>query len=406
MKILFIHRSYYPGLSEGGDTVMLYNIATELARMGHEVTVYATNANASSNLSDEYLGEKWIEGVRVFFFNRALNPWIKKRYYAKHFSRHLGLHMAEFDVVHIWHIFTYLSWSATRLANKFKVPYVVSPQANFSPIALRKNRLFKHIYLYFFERKVLLGSGGIQTNTNHDRGWALSSGIPSKLLLPVVTYGLRFESKIKAINEDGLAESPYPYFLFLGRIDRIKGLDFFLSAFSIFKTKCKLRHKFLVVGPFSEDFKVEFVSQIESMGLMSDVDLIGFVSESSKQELLKKSICLVLPSYTESFGLVVLEAMAMRVPVVISDQCNIRSHVDLANCGLVLTHDVNLWAESLIMLCQDQNLRKIMGENGEKYYSKNLTVTNCAEGFLKNYSLVIDKAANIHADAPKSMSLQ
>lgn len=391
MKILFIHKSYFPALREGGDTFILYNIATELARMGHDVTVYATNANADDNLPREYIGAKNIQGVNVYYFPRTNLRFLKKRYCAKNFINHLKNEIKDFDIVHIWSIYIYFSVWAGIISRRNQVPYVVSPQANFSPFVTKKNRILKYFYYKLIEKNCVLNSSGVQTNTAYDRKWAIDKGVPESLLLPVVTYGLNTSPSKTQVP---VWKSSDPYFLFVGRIDRIKGLDFFLNAFSKFITENKTNVKLVIAGPYSGDYEVEFKQKILDLSLQDSVKFFGLVDDVVKQELLRGCISLVLPSYTESFGLVVLEAMAQSIPVLISDQCNVKDHVISAGCGFVLDHDEIKWAFALQNLYEEKSLCVSMGKKGLTYYLKNLTVRNCVEGLVRNYDSLLQNNAN------------
>ena len=384
MKILFVHKSYYPAVREGGDTLVLYDVATELARMGQDVTVYATNANADQDLGPEYIGPRVIQGVKVHFFPRS-TQWIGRRWYFAHgFAAHLRSHMHDFDIVHIWHIFGYMTTLTASIARLAGMKYVVSPQANLSPVALRKNRFVKLVYLHLVERMTFRGAAGVQCNTRFDAEWAASVGIPQFKLLPNVTYGIRD----MPAHEQAMKRDRGRYFVFVGRIDPIKGLDFFLRVLALLVHRDKIDCRLVIVGPTSQGYGTEFAGLVQAGDLTGHVDCRGYVDETEKRHLIEHALCLVLPSYTESFGLVVAEAMAIGTPVVISDQCNVREHVEKADCGFVIPHDANLWARKIKKLMEDSSLLSELGQRGFAYFKAHLTVARCAAGLLRNYQML------------------
>jgi glycosyltransferase involved in cell wall biosynthesis len=75
---------------------------------------------------------------------------------------------------------------------------------------------------------------------------------------------------------------------------------------------------------------------------------------------------LVLPSYSENFGVAVVEAMACGLPVVISDKVNIWREVESAKAGLVTACDPTEIARAIEVLLDDPQGGRKMGRNGRK----------------------------------------
>lgn len=366
--------------------MILYDVATELAEMGQDVTVYATNANADVDLPTEYIGPREIEGVKVHYFPRSRHPAILRRYVSMTFYRHLRDHIHYFDIVHIWHIFTFMAVATALLARRAKKRYIVSPQANLSPVAFRKNHLAKTLYLRFIESLTFNAAAGVQCNTAFDAAWAVGCGIKKSNLLPVVTYGIRDLPEYV----EPTPKKRSRYFLFIGRMDKIKGLDFFLDVLALLIIRDGVDCRFVGIGHKSTGYDRIFEGLVQAKGLTKYVEWKGFASDELKRQLVDQAACVILPSYTESFGLVIVEAMAMGAPVVISDQCNVREHVEKACCGFVIPHDPEMWATRLKELLDNPGLGDEFGQRGWRYFKRNLTVTHCANGLLKNYERLVD----------------
>ena len=84
-----------------------------------------------------------------------------------------------------------------------------------------------------------------------------------------------------------------------------------------------------------------------------------------KLAALRDAQMFVLPSYSENFGLAVVEAMACGLPVVISDQVNIWREVEAAGAGLVGPCEAAPLAENLERLLADPDLGAEMGRRGK-----------------------------------------
>jgi glycosyltransferase involved in cell wall biosynthesis len=119
---------------------------------------------------------------------------------------------------------------------------------------------------------------------------------------------------------------PYTFqVLYLGVCRRLKGLFDLLEAIAIANEKLRgtpVRMKLLVAGTFYlEAERAEFDQRIGQPDLVNWVEYKGFVSGDEKRGLLRNGDCLCFPTYyeAESFGLVVIEAMAYGLPVVITN---------------------------------------------------------------------------------------
>jgi glycosyltransferase involved in cell wall biosynthesis len=388
LKILFAHRSYYPSFKEGGDTMILYDIATELAKMGEEVTVCVTNSNADEDLTPEHLGIKNIEGVKVCTFPRSKNKIGKWLRYSREWLKYMRYHIHEYDIVHIWSIFSFTSIATAFLAWKANKPFIVSPQANFSPFSLKKNKLIKLVYLKTIEFFTLRKAVGFQCNTKYDALWAKDQGIPSNKILSIVSYGIRDFVELWEPKK----QKPERMFLFMGRLDPIKGLDFLLQVIKSLVHEKKEECKLILIGSITSGYEEIFKKMVTQYNLDAYVEHKGFADNHLKNDLLQKTSALILPSYTESFGLVVVEAMAMGIPVSISDQCNVREHVEKARCGYVLPHKIEPWVSALTQLLNEPQKGQEMGLRGREYFQEYLTVRSCAEGLKTNYQGILHGA--------------
>ena len=97
----------------------------------------------------------------------------------------------------------------------------------------------------------------------------------------------------------------------------------------------------------------------------------------------------VLPSYTENFGMTVVEAMACKLPVVISDQVNIHNEVTESGGGLVTHCDVDELAKGIAGLLGDADKRRSMGESGRTFVRQQYSLDRIVARLTKEYEFVI-----------------
>ncbi len=109
-----------------------------------------------------------------------------------------------------------------------------------------------------------------------------------------------------------------PYFLYIGRIEKKKNVDGIIRAFVIAKEQYKLPHKLVLAGGDgygSENIKY----QISNVQCRDQIELLGYISEDKKWQLLHGAEAFVFPSWYEGFGLPILEAQQAGVPVITSN---------------------------------------------------------------------------------------
>jgi len=123
--------------------------------------------------------------------------------------------------------------------------------------------------------------------------------------------------------------------LFLGRIDRKKGLDLLVEAWCRLRDHPEMSNWVLaLVGPCADpsyaNALIQRLNQHHAHFLY-----IPFAEGEQKWALLRQADFFILPSHQENFGMAVIEALAMGTPVLISDQVNIHSSIIEAHAGLV-----------------------------------------------------------------------
>jgi glycosyltransferase involved in cell wall biosynthesis len=114
------------------------------------------------------------------------------------------------------------------------------------------------------------------------------------------------------VTTSGKTIYDFPYIFAFGRLERVKGFNLLIEAFS--KVRCHDNLKLLIAG--SGSLHDELQEQIERLQLQDRVKLIGRKSPDEIVQLTKQARVIVIPSFREPFGIVVLEAIAAKRPVV------------------------------------------------------------------------------------------
>jgi glycosyltransferase involved in cell wall biosynthesis len=124
-------------------------------------------------------------------------------------------------------------------------------------------------------------------------------------------------------------------FIFVGHLIPAKGITELIKACSLVKFKMKL----ILIGPISNSYKKEVESFIKSKKMNDFVEFKGEIKRDEVFEYIKEANALCLPSYTEAFPNVILEAMSLRCPIIASDVGAIKemiSSTDYGNAGICI----------------------------------------------------------------------
>lgn len=185
--------------------------------------------------------------------------------------------------------------------------------------------------------------------------------IPQKM--PYIHHGISVDKKMN--KEEGVVYSKFsPQLIIVGRLTKIKGHTYLFAAMP------KIIEQFpnvqlLVMGEGEEHIALE--KQAAILGIQKHIHFMGF--QNNPYTCIEQSDIIVLPSLNEAFGLVYIEAFALKTPVVAFDvqACNeIIVHNETGI--LVAAKNSDGLAGSIIFLLQNPEERKRLAENGYRQY--------------------------------------
>jgi glycosyltransferase involved in cell wall biosynthesis len=158
------------------------------------------------------------------------------------------------------------------------------------------------------------------------------------------------------------------FVLFIGRLVFYKNLGTVISAFVDVLAKSP-GSKMLIVG--DGPMREKWLKMASDLGLSKNIDFIGHVSDERKIELLSKCSALLLPSFVEGFGLVILESFAMSKPVLVANVKPLSDIVDDGIDGFILPVDDPVkWSEKISYLINNREICKKMGNQGRSKLEK------------------------------------
>jgi glycosyltransferase involved in cell wall biosynthesis len=320
-------------------------------------------------------------------------------------ARWLQKEMNAFDVIHLHGLYRFPYSFAAYQAKKCKKPYIISPHGALDPFLYSRSSVgklgFKRIYERCFDLPNLNEASAIHFTAieERERTAFLNLRAPSF----VVPNGLDW-SRYKQLPPKGwlrarLGLADQPLVLFLGRLHFKKGLDLLITAFDAVRRSIP-DVQLVIAGPENDDYGKQVRGWVQERGLGSCVHFIGALEVDDTLKAFVDADVFALPSYTENFGMTVIEALACSLAVVISDQVNIHAEVSGADAGIVTRCDVSEVAQALKTLLTDPGRRHAMGLAGRHLVESQYTWSPIVEELTKQYEAVIARISRRNHRVP------
>ena len=177
------------------------------------------------------------------------------------------------------------------------------------------------------------------------------------------------------------------FILYIGRLIFYKNIDKLIKAFKLI-SKLNSKGKLIVIG--DGPMRLTLQGLVSKLNLMERVHLLGRVSHKKKVEYLSCATALALPSVYEGFGIVILEAWALKKPVIVADVSPLNEIVEHGRDGFVADpYNPEEWAEYVKLLLENKDLAQKMGENGYKKLINRYTIEKTVDKLEQLYKQII-----------------
>jgi len=354
MKIAHITATFAPNFT--GTGIVCYHNCLELAKLGHDVTIFTANHPKVEYEYPDLINVKRLDPL----FRIGNGPFLPGL-----------LKIKDYDIVHLHYPFFFGS-EMTYLNSKFKKSgYVVTYHQDLIGTGILKY-VFKMQNALLLKRIINGADKIFPTSIDYaqnsfikgivekrpDDVTAMPNGVDVDKFHPDVDGG-----EIRRKHNIGNGK----IILFVGALDRahfFKGVDVLLESFS----KIKERDVYLmVVG--GGDMKNYYIELAKNLGVSDKVVFPGRVSDGDLPKYYAACDMVVLPSVTmgEAFGIVLLEGMACGKPVIASNLPGVRTVVNEAVDGFLVgsRNEADL-TEKISYLLENEEISRQFGEKGRK----------------------------------------
>jgi glycosyltransferase involved in cell wall biosynthesis len=301
-------------------------LAEQLVKKGIHITVLTTTANGKGELSIKTQQPQIVEGVNIIYFKRVTKDHTQ-------FSPSLLIYLwkisKEYDIIHVHAWWNLVSLFSTLIGKIRGVTVIVSPRGTLSNYSFNnKNNIIKS-FIHILLTKPLLSNCFIHA-TSESESTELKKIIKPRHFFKIKNFVKLPENVMYSKVED----RDLLKIIFLSRIEEKKGLDLLIKAIA----DLNFRYRLTIVG----DGNIEYINMlknlIEKNEISEFVNWLGFRTDE-KFELLYNHDLMVLPSYDENFGNVVIESLSVGTAVIVTENVGLSSYVSENNLGWVCKTD-------------------------------------------------------------------
>lgn len=338
MNILQVLPYYAPAWGYGGPPRIMYELAIELIRRGHNVNVYTTDAYEKSRRIG--LRNDIIDGVRISYYRNLSNylAWHKKKFFPAGFRGAVKKHIRDFDIVHISSVRNYLNLVSYHYLKKNGIPYAVDAHGSL-PVATKSLSGAAKYFDKIFTGRFVDDAALLFAQTDHEASMYSRFTDKKAEILPLAVSLGEFENlplKGEFRRRYGV-KSDEKIITFLGRINRGKGLDLLIKIYS--KLLQGISCLKLVIAGRDDGYLDRVRDTVENAGLSDKIILTGAMYGEQKMELYVDSdLFLFTPVYWEETSVASLEAMACGTPAVVTRQADI-PYLEEYEAGYVVNAD-------------------------------------------------------------------
>ena len=390
MKVLHV----IPSIAHvrGGPSQSTIEMVRALRSQGVDAEIATTNDNGPDLLEVPLRQRIEYEQVPVWFFSR-FSPSIKSLRefaFSSQLTSWLWQHITDYELLQVHAIFSYASTVAMAIARLRNLPYVVQPHGLLCNWSLQQAARKKQIYLTLTEYANLNRSQALIFTAQQEQQEVSKLGLMSpSLILP---HGLDLPSPIPDARHRlrQLLKVPEdePVILFMSRLHPKKGLNYLISALGKLRAR---RFTFVLAGSGSPDYEAEVNNLLVSAGIDERTYRSGFVEGEMKDLLMQGADLFALTSYSENFGVAVLEAMAVGLPVVVTPGVALASVVEQYQLGYVPDLDVSAITSAIQNYLDHPQAAKQMGNYARQVILEHYTWERIATQMINGYTSILNQ---------------
>jgi glycosyltransferase involved in cell wall biosynthesis len=370
LKICQIIAHYPPAYAFGGALQVAHALSTNLTKQHHEVRVCATDVvGMRRGQNGSFREVSKVDGINVYFESTSLIPqWG----FSPGLIKQAWKQISWADVVFLHFHYQFASWIGGLLCRLKKKPYVIFTHGSLNQHGIRARGLLKkNLYLKVLEKSNFQASLFNAFHSIEELEFSVRMGSCRVVPNGIDPLGLSSDLKRGSVRQRFGISSDSFVLLYLGRIDRGKGLNLLLPAFQKLLKEQRRVH-LLLVGGDEKGYLSSVERQIVELNLQQHVTVTGLLTGADKLAAMRDADVFVLPSRSEGLSIAMLEAMYMGLPVIVSDRVGLCREIAEKDCGYVVSLEGSELTEALLTMATNSE-RARMGMNGKALVTQKYT---------------------------------
>lgn len=362
MRILHIITSMRKA---AGTSVFCGEVCNGLVAMGHDVTIAVVNPRAA----DCY----------------PIDSRIKLTSISSIITNHQPLAATHYDLIHIHALWSPVLHKVANWTSRNQVPIVWSPHGMLTPWAMNNKKCKKLLAWWLYQRWDLKKASLIHATAQSEVEDVWRMGLKNRVV--VAPLGVKIGDYVdRVVRADGKKT-----LLFVSRVQRKKGLVNLVKAWREVKEWGRegvKEWKVRIVGPDQEGHAAELRALCEELGVSEDFEFVGPKYGEELQREYASADLFVLPTHSENFGSVVIEALAHAVPVITTKGAP-WAELEERKCGWW----IDIGVEPLVNALKEATAmpdseRREMGERGRRLVEEKYTWGAVVKKIVKAYGAV------------------
>lgn len=365
------------GQNSGGPSRSVYNLTKGLRMVGLDTEILTNNYRWNPNIASD----EWIKAIECH-----KSRWHE---YNPEYKRLLQkcINDKKYSLYHIHSIYSYPSTIASMLFRSNNVPYIIAPRGSLYPSAIDvSSKLNKLLFNKLFLLRELNHASAIHVTCEEEMKAVRSLGVKSSIaIIPNAIYLPEERPKVPLLHHLRIC--------YLGRISAQKNLLGLFKAWKLSGMADDNGVELMLIGPAHTEKDKKYKEQLlryEQENHISNIRWMGARNGRECDDLLQSCSFLVLPSFSENFGMVVPEALKFGIPVIASRGTPWQV-LEQQKCGWWTNFDVNSLAASLLKLKEIKaDERRSMGLRGQQLVWTFYSVETVSKQLVSLYSWIIN----------------
>ena len=394
MKIALCCPASLPATQFGGILFLSVDIATELGKIGHDVTIYTTDLDHANNAKTFNKNLPRLEKFSEFKINRT-HTWFSLHLFFVNPGMYFEMRKNIPDVIHTIGIRSFQSFVAALIAKRYKVPLVISDQGGLSTHPdLKESGVVKRV-LYKIQspliKFIVNNTSKIIVANEYEKEIFSHFNMDSKIV--IVKNGINLNGlERNTVDFKKKYNIDNRYILFVGRFSKVKGVDLLVRAFAQIKNNSSVHDIKLVIMGVDFGYEAQMRILVEELGISEKVIIIAKPPREDVIAAYQTCEFLVLPSRWELSPLTPLEGFAFQKAVISTNTHGIPHTIsDGENGILVEPENYQQISDAILRLLNNDKMKIDYGMAGYRLVQNVCNSRVMAGNVLKIYQQITDR---------------